>query len=65
MLLPCIQDMARNFEVDEQLFGPVSLTEPKKALIDMAKEEMKRHIMIISAEICLIKQGYNCVKEQI
>ena len=59
------EDMARHFEVDEQLFGPVSLTEPKKALIDMIKEELKRHNMIISAEKCLIKKGYNRVKEKI
>ena len=30
------EDTARYFEVDEQLFGPVPLTEPKTALLDMS-----------------------------
>ena len=57
--------MARDFEVDEQLFRPVSLTESKKALIDLTKEEVKRHNMIISAEKSLIKKGYRRAKEKI
>ena len=57
--------MAGHFGDDEQLIGPVSLTESNKALTDMAKEELKRHNMMVSAEKSLIKKGYNRIKEKI
>ena len=57
--------MAGHFGDDEQLFGPVSLTESNKALTDMTKEELKRHNMMVSAEKSLIKKDYNRIKEKI
>ena len=59
------EDMAGHFGDDEQLFGPVSLTESNKALTGMTKEELKRHNMMVSAEKSLIKKGYNRIKEKI
>ena len=59
------KDMARHFGDDEQLFGPVFLTESNKALTDMTKEELKRHNIMVSAERLLIKKGYNRIKEKI
>ncbi len=57
-------EMTQHFCDDEQLFGPVSLTEPDKVLTEMSKEELKRHNMVVSAQKLLIRKGYNPIKEK-